>query len=850
MTAQTLITTSSSSTDSFKAFKQAFQNKPNPEPYRRDNEAVSIPQHQQQEQRELQSTEVLRAARPKAWGVANTVETDSQSDQGREEHQRQQQQQQQPERRQRAMVVSDIETDASLPAAAGVDEAAAGGGGNRAAIPMSPPSSPTHVAVAPVQEQVAAAPATAATPMEAEVPPVPSPAPAIPAVTASVAAVRAPISADTPAAAAPAPAPVRLGRGRKLCPNCKALTKSAVKQCRACKHVFSPASARLRAQSREPKENEEVPVLPRRRTRPSQRLLESLVESAQPPPSSAAPARRPLAASSSGGGANQHVDPGAGGGGGRPVVGDGVAIKMACSGSGGGGGGGSVRQKQEHEQQQQPPKRSHKRKVPLPPGVAPPRRKKGAAAAARLAAAGAASNAAGTEAIQAANPNPSAAPLIPTNPHGILPLLSLPERQRLAKDLASPTPSRHQVLVPESPDLAPMASPAGPLLFMASSASSSNGSSCLEDDSAWLSRSGVGGGGVGGCVVPLPASACPEQLLQQRQQQQQQQQYFSDGGATADLTGLLLGNDDDDEQRSKQQQQQQVLSALRKQESSGGIDLDLSAESQDRDPFADVEMWWEGGGVAGVATPSAGAATGCPPGGRDGTAVEQRVVFPQNTELLGDADDALMWNPLRASSVGGTNSGAGGSTAVPPAAAAPAVTVAGRSQPFWARGCANSSDNSSHSHNHHQLLPLQQPSLSCARSNQSSPSAEESSAVFPNFERGAAIASVGTAAVSAGGFAAGRSSTAAPEYLLAEASCSSLPEPLVFGRGGVSGSGIGSGAAAAAAAAVAAVSMDSGDIVEGGGFWNPLLRSSHSEAEEEQKEEWELTRNQSSEVLP
>ena len=68
--------------------------------------------------------------------------------------------------------------------------------------------------------------------------------------------------------------PLRLGRGRKQCPNCKATTKSAVKQCRECNYIFTPASSRLRAPPREPKENAHEPMPARRRLRPSQRLIE------------------------------------------------------------------------------------------------------------------------------------------------------------------------------------------------------------------------------------------------------------------------------------------------------------------------------------------------------------------------------------------------------------------------------------------------------------------------------------------------------------------------------------------------------------------------------------------------
>lgn len=122
---------------------------------------------------------------------------------------------------------------------------------------------------------------------------------------------------------------VRLGRGRKLCPKCGALTKSAVKQCRECDHVFSPASSRSRAVPRLPKENEDV-ITSRRRSRPSQRLMEyacdrygSSAASGSTVTQSGLGTRRPLAASTpanGGGGANHIAASGAGGG--RPAAAD------------------------------------------------------------------------------------------------------------------------------------------------------------------------------------------------------------------------------------------------------------------------------------------------------------------------------------------------------------------------------------------------------------------------------------------------------------------------------------------------------------------------------------------------
>lgn len=264
-----------------------------------------------------------------------------------------------------------------------------------AAIPVSPPSSPTHVAS---QHDVASArarvpgevvPSTDNAIVEVkqspsggegpaalagvEIPPSSLPAPAL--TRASVAeskegdggAESATGSGISPSAATPVP-PVRLGRGRKLCPNCHALTKSAVKQCRECKHFFSPASSRLRPPAREPKENDEDTIPARRRLRPSQRLIEyELYEAGSQATgggdvdSSSRSARRPLAnyspANTAGGGANHHVLSG-GGGGGRPAEADAGAVTKKSVVAGGAGGARSVTDGSAHA-----PKRSHKRKV-------------------------------------------------------------------------------------------------------------------------------------------------------------------------------------------------------------------------------------------------------------------------------------------------------------------------------------------------------------------------------------------------------------------------------------------------------------------------------------------------------
>lgn len=286
-------------------------------------------------------------------------------------------------------------------------------GGGGAAIPASPPSSPAYVTTAP--ERVAVGPKAAA---EAEAKTkgceVSSPSggggpaptalidlPATPLLPAALLTGAATMkkaeegeknSATGAGAGAivvhqlqpPRPPPVRLGRGRKLCPNCNALTKSAVKQCRECHHFFSPASSRLRPPPRvEPKENENVAMPTRRRVRPSQRLVEYECESMGPSGGGAGgggagaaqeagrlvgggvtgTTRRPLATSppSNGGGGTNHIAT-SGGGGGRPAASDGgrMAKKSASTTGGGSGTGGAV---SAPVATTPTPKRSHKRKV-------------------------------------------------------------------------------------------------------------------------------------------------------------------------------------------------------------------------------------------------------------------------------------------------------------------------------------------------------------------------------------------------------------------------------------------------------------------------------------------------------
>lgn len=223
--------------------------------------------------------------------------------------------------------------------------------------------------------------------------------------------------------------------------------------------------------------------------------------------------------------------------------------------------------------------------------------------------------------------------------HRMLPFLSLPERQRVAEDLlASSSPATAHTLVPRSPELTPTAAPTGPLLFMPSAAS-------LEDDSEWLSPPpavvtprvigavpGVGsGGGGGGSAVPVcgggagagaapdgssPLSvatafslAAPLEVLSARE-------YYSAhaGGAghgvapVAPAPGVYaheIAVSAADCLLEKDPSSPRLLLPPRRQEDV----IDLSAESQDRDPFEGVELWLEdggdgGGGGGGVEVPS------------------------------------------------------------------------------------------------------------------------------------------------------------------------------------------------------------------------------------------------------
>lgn len=269
-------------------------------------------------------------------------------------------------------------------------------GGGGAAVPVSPPSSPAHVVTQPDALETPGALTTprvvvpvttvaeekeleASSKASLEIQQFPSGSGGL---ASQAGVVKIPSTASLPSILSvnsKKPVPIRLGRGRKLCPNCNALTKSAVKQCRECHHFFSPASSRLRPPPAEPKENEELPIPPRRKLRPSQRLIEyELYEAASSSAGAAVKesndgrpvARRPLGASNTSGGTNHDVV--SSGGGGRPAPADGLgaAKKMAAVSSGrssGGGpksvvdGGGMPPQQQ--QQQLQPPKRSHKRKV-------------------------------------------------------------------------------------------------------------------------------------------------------------------------------------------------------------------------------------------------------------------------------------------------------------------------------------------------------------------------------------------------------------------------------------------------------------------------------------------------------
>lgn len=183
--------------------------------------------------------------------------------------------------------------------------------------------------------------------------------------------------------------------------------------------------------------------------------------------------------------------------------------------------------------------------------------------------------------------------------HRLLPSLSLPERQRVAEDLLAPGTAH--TLVPRSPELTPTAAPTGPLLFMPCAAS-------LEDDSEWPSPPHphrVGGGG-GGSAIPVSGAAAAVSLplsvpasflstsspslgaLSARGPTHGTGHETAHGEAPApgayaheiavSAAEYLLEKDP-------------PLLLPRRQEDV----LDLSAESQDKDPFEGVELWLEGG---------------------------------------------------------------------------------------------------------------------------------------------------------------------------------------------------------------------------------------------------------------
>lgn len=235
--------------------------------------------------------------------------------------------------------------------------------------------------------------------------------------------------------------------------------------------------------------------------------------------------------------------------------------------------------------------------IPLPPGVAPPKRKKGAAAAAR-----AQSQQATTTTLQQHHQQQHAsAPqennYTATSVNRTLPLLSLHERQRVAQDLlASPATA----LIPTSPELAPMAPPAGPLLFMPPSTSSPE-----DDDSGWVPPCQPAAVAGRNATSPLPYTASLAFLLApprtQHQQEQQQQSRSPTNvpdfnmfatAAGVSVADLLL-------ERESLLVPPVLLSASSRRQEEGDV-FDPSTRGQDRDPFEGVELWLEGGGSSGA----------------------------------------------------------------------------------------------------------------------------------------------------------------------------------------------------------------------------------------------------------
>lgn len=224
--------------------------------------------------------------------------------------------------------------------------------------------------------------------------------------------------------------------------------------------------------------------------------------------------------------------------------------------------------------------------VPLPPGVAPPKRRKGAAAAARAQA--------NTAAAAQGTHGPS------------MPPSTLPYRQRVAQNL-----SAAHVRVPTSPELGPSATPAGPLLFMSSAASLSP----LEDDAdVWLPASPTtqqqeqpAAAVSAAAATPASLEFDPLSLSPPRSQPLQRRSLHAVPPAAVDIfAGVGVGGDGSS-----------VADLLLMDDKARGRDdvIDLSSESQGKDPFEGVELWLEGGSTGGGSAPSTLSSAGVGGGG-------------------------------------------------------------------------------------------------------------------------------------------------------------------------------------------------------------------------------------------
>lgn len=236
------------------------------------------------------------------------------------------------------------------------------------------------------------------------------------------------------------------------------------------------------------------------------------------------------------------------------------------------------------------PFRMLREQVSLSPGVATSKRRNASAAAA--------------QSQDMSSSIPEATERAMGGPSGVLPYLSLSDRQRVAEDLLAASPTMRTV-VPNSPELGPAsATPAGPLLFLSPAAS-------LEEDPAWLSAPATASSAARpfspsafvspstAVESPLPPFTVAATTLLAATHQHHRSSCIvvptsvmatasspSCTGAgelgpctAASVTDILMGND-------VHQALERELERRRREKL-----IDLSTERQDRDSFDGVELW-------------------------------------------------------------------------------------------------------------------------------------------------------------------------------------------------------------------------------------------------------------------